>query len=174
VLDRVAPEYHKGGEGEFEKYSGVKLDETGNMTDEDFVKEVKRILNKNKLEVIEGLIEVKHHKALPDDADTFLSMFVNIENGEMRNENAFKKRILGLTSYFRSAQEKLLPSFVKTTDNKTVHVVPVEMSEHQFSSYVKIRKTEIDQEKENRKKAKIQKNIENYRDIKRLYIFFKK
>jgi hypothetical protein len=165
VLDRVAPEYHKGGEGEFEKYSGVKLDDTGNMTDEDFVKEVKRILNKNKLEVIEGLIEVKHHKALPDDAESFLSMFVNIKTGEMTNENAFKKRILGLTSYFRSAQEKLLPSFVKTNDNKTVHVVPVEMSDHQFSSYIKIRKTEIDQEKENRKKAKKQANKGDNEDI---------
>jgi len=154
VLDRVAPEYHKGGDKEFEKYNGVKLDETGNMSDDDFVKEVKRILNKNKLEVISGLIEVKHHKSLPDDAETFLSTFVDIETGEIKNENTFKKRILGLTSYFRSAQEKLLPSFVKTSDNKTIHVVPVEMSEHQFSSYLKIRKTEIEQEKESRKNAK--------------------
>jgi hypothetical protein len=124
------------------------------MSDDDFVKEVKRILNKNKLEVISGLIEVKHHKSLPDDAETFLSTFVDIETGEIKNENTFKKRILGLTSYFRSAQEKLLPSFVKTSDNKTIHVVPVEMSEHQFSSYLKIRKTEIEQEKESRKNAK--------------------
>ena len=165
VLDRVAPEYHKGGEGEFEKYNGVKLDETGNMSDDDFVKEVKRILKKNKLEVIDGLIEVKHHKALPDDAETFLSMFVDIETGKMKNENTFKKRILGLTSYFRSAQEKLLPSFVKTSDNKNIHVVPVEMSEHQFSSYLKIRKTEIDQEKERRKNAKKQAKKGDDEDI---------
>jgi hypothetical protein len=165
VLDRVAPEYHKGGEGEFEKYNGVKLDETGNMSDDDFVKEVKRILKKNKLEVIDGLIEVKHHKALPDDAETFLSMFVDIESGKMKNENTFKKRILGLTSYFRSAQEKLLPSFVKTSDNKNIHVVPVEMSEHQFSSYLKIRKTEIDQEKERRKNAKKQAKKGDDEDI---------
>jgi hypothetical protein len=165
VLDRVAPEYHKGGDGEFEKYNGVKLDEHGNLTDDDFVKEVKRILNKNKLEVIDGLIEVKYNKALPDDAETFLSMFVDIETGKMKNENTFKKRILGLTSYFRSAQEKLLPAFVKTTENKTIHVVPVEMSEHQFSSYLKIRKTEIDQEKESRKNAKKQAKKGDEEDI---------
>ena len=165
ILDRVAPEYHKGGDGEFEKYNGVKLDETGNMSDDDFVKEVKRILKKNKLEVIDGLIEVKHHKALPDDAETFLSMFVDIETGKMKNENTFKKRILGLTSYFRSAQEKLLPSFVKTSENKNIHVVPVEMSEHQFSSYLKIRKTEIDQEKESRKNAKKQAKKGDDEDI---------
>ena len=165
VLDRVAPEYHKGGDGEFEKYSGVKLDETGNMSDDDFVKEIKRILKKNKLEVIDGLIQVEHHKSLPDDAETFLSTFVDIETGAMKNENTFKKRILGLTSYFRSAQEKLLPSFVKTSDNKNIHVVPVEMSEHQFSSYLKIRKTEIDQEKESRKNAKKQAKKGDDEDI---------
>ena len=165
VLDRVAPEYHKGGDGEFEKYNGIKLDETGNMSDDDFVKEVKRILKKNKLEVIDGLIEVKYNKALPDDADAFLSMFVDIETGKMKNENTFKKRILGLTSYFRSAQEKLLPSFVKTSENKNIHVVPVEMSEHQFSSYLKIRKTEIDQEKESRKNAKKQAKKGDDEDI---------
>ena len=166
VLDRVAPEYHKGGDGEFEKYNGVKLDDSGNLSDDDFVREVKRILNKNKLEVIDGLIEVKYNKALPDDADAFLSMFVDIESGKMKNENTFKKRILGLTSYFRSAQEKLLPSFVKTSENKNIHVVPVEMSEHQFSSYLKIRKTEIDQEKESRKnKQKQAKKGDNNEDI---------
>ena len=165
VLDRVAPEYHKGGDGEFEKYNGVKLDDSGNLSDDDFVREVKRILNKNKLEVIDGLIEVKYNKALPDDADAFLSTFVDIETGAMKNENTFKKRILGLTSYFRSAQEKLLPSFVKTSDNKTIHVVPVEMSEHQFSSYLKIRKTEIDQEKESRKNAKKQAKKGDDEDI---------
>ena len=165
VLDRVAPEYHKGGDGEFEKYNGVKLDESGNMSDDDFVKEVKRILKKNKLEVIDGLIEVKHYKALPDDAETFLSMFVDIETGAMINENTFKKRILGLTSYFRSAQEKLLPSFVKNSENKNIHIVQVEMSEHQFSSYLKIRKTEIDQEKESRKNAKKQAKKGDDEDI---------
>ena len=165
VLDRVAPEYHKGGDGEFEKYNGVKLDESGNMSDDDFVKEVKRILKKNKLEVIDGLIEVKHYKSLPDDAETFLSMFVDIETGAMINENTFKKRILGLTSYFRSAQEKLLPSFVKNSENKNIHIVPVEMSEHQFSSYLKIRKTEIDQEKESRKNAKKQAKKGDDEDI---------
>ena len=44
---------HYHGENEFEKYNGVKLDESGGLTDEDFVKEIKRILKKNKMEVIE-------------------------------------------------------------------------------------------------------------------------
>jgi len=157
VLDRVAPEYHKGGEG---SYNGVKLDEFGALTDEDFEKYIKEILKKHHIDVIDGLIDIKHYKALPDDSDSFLSMFVDIETGKMKNENVFKKRILGLTSYFRSAQEKLLPRFVENEDveenaNPNIHVMNVEMSDHQFASYIKIRKIEIDQEKDLRKnKAK--------------------
>ena len=179
ILDRVAPQYHKGGEGEFEKYNGVKLEESGALNDDDFVKEVKRILKKYKLEIIEGLIDVKYYKSLPDDAESFLSMFVDIDTGSMTNENLFKKRILGLTSYFRSAQEKLLPRFVlndeivdvdenekKTlTSNKNIHLVPIEMSENQFANYVKIRTMEIDQEKENRKNKKKAANKEGEDDL---------
>jgi len=171
VLDRVAPQYHKGGENEFEKYNGVKLDESGGLTDEDFVKEIKRILKKHKMEVIEGLIDVKYYKALPDDSESFLSMFVDIETGSMKNENVFKKRILGLTSYFRSAQEKLLPSFVENEEpeyknsNKNIHVIPVEMSEHQFAAYVKIRKEEIEQEKQKRKTKQQQAKKGNDDDL---------
>jgi len=157
VLDRVAPEYHKGGEV---PYNGVKLDEFGALTDEDFEKHIKEILKKHHIDIIDGLIDIKHYKALPDDSDSFLSMFVDIETGKMKNENVFKKRILGLTSYFRSAQEKLLPRFVENEDveenaNPNIHVMNVEMSDHQFASYIKIRKVEIDQEKDLRKnKAK--------------------
>jgi hypothetical protein len=171
VLDRVAPQYHKGGENEFEKYNGVKLDESGGLTDEDFVKEIKRILKKHKMEVIEGLIDVKYYKALPDDSESFLSMFVDIDTGSMKNENVFKKRILGLTSYFRSAQEKLLPSFVENEEpeyknsNKNIHVIPVEMSEHQFAAYVKIRKEEIEQEKQKRKTKQQQAKKGNDDDL---------
>ena len=38
-------------------------------------------------------------------------MFINPQNGEMKEINLFKKRILGLTSYFRSASEALLPRY---------------------------------------------------------------
>jgi hypothetical protein len=162
-LDRVAPEYHKGGENEFEKYNGVKLDETGNLTDDDFFNELKRILKIKDIEVLSQMDkknQIKHYKALPDDADTFKNTFIDLEKADIKNENLFKKRILGLSSYFRSAQEKLLPSFVKDEHDKTYHVVPIEMSEHQFAEYVKIRKTEIEQEKQNQKQNKKHANRE--------------
>jgi hypothetical protein len=54
----------------------------------------------------------------------------------MKNENLFKRRILGLTSYFRSAQEQLMPQFNKDTDFK---VLKIPMSDFQFGVYEQAR-----------------------------------
>jgi hypothetical protein len=72
----------------------------------------------------------------------------------------FKRRILGLTSYFRSAQEQLLPSFVKDVEGANYHIVNVDMSDHQFEYYETVRKEERDEEMRNKKKAKKGKDEE--------------
>uniref|UniRef100_A0A6C0B6C3 DOD-type homing endonuclease domain-containing protein n=1 Tax=viral metagenome TaxID=1070528 RepID=A0A6C0B6C3_9ZZZZ len=143
-----------GGAGEFEKYNGVKLDDSGNLSDHDFQDRVMYILSKNGLEVNKGSIEIQKNKALPDDSQAFLDIFVNSESVEVKNMDLFQRRILGLTSYFRSAQEKLLPTIEKTVENDIFHVVRSEMSGHQFSEYQRIRKSEAEQEKRNRKNKK--------------------
>ena len=61
--------------------------------------------------------------------------------------NLFKKRILGLTSYFRSAQEKLLPSFELNEKNEIYNIVPIEMSDYQIKNYFRIRTDEAKREK---------------------------
>jgi outer membrane biosynthesis protein TonB len=139
-----------GGEGEFENYTGVKLDATGNISDTDFIKSITKVLNDNNIKVVEGSVKLTHNKALPDDKDVFLNTFVDLDSSVLKNEGIFKRRILGLTSYFRSAQEKLLPSFEMDGD-KTYHLVKVPMSEHQFGEYIKIRKEEIDREQKAKK-----------------------
>jgi len=144
--DRVDYDYKTGG-GVFEDYTGVRLDESGNISDEDFIKEVKRILKKNHLEIIESGSQQELLKALPDDKDTFLNLFIDQPNATLLNENTFKKRILGLASYFRSAQEKLMPSFVKTEKGENYHLVPIEMSNYQMGVYEPIRKDEVETEK---------------------------
>jgi hypothetical protein len=139
-----------GGSGGpvFDRYNGVQLDETGNISDDDFINRVQAILKsaKNGL-TIRGTIELNKYKALPDDAEAFMNMFVNEGVVTSTAMNVFKRRILGLTSYFRSAQEQLLPSFVKTSAGDIYHVVKTPMNAHQFGIYVKIRKIEADQEK---------------------------
>jgi len=142
-----------GGDA-FEKYNGVKLDETGNLTDADFQNILMKILTKNGLEVTKGAIELHKYKALPDDGQAFLDIFVNSDAAEVKNMDVFQRRILGLTSYFRSAQEKLLPRLEKTVENDIFHVVKAEMTGHQFSEYQRIRKREAEQEKRNRKNQK--------------------
>jgi len=154
---RIFPDIHKDGPvggGVFEDYNGITLDETGNISDEDFVREIKRILQKNYLEIVEVGSDYEELKSLPDNSDSFNSLFIDFDSVKMKNENTFKKRILGLTSYFRSAEESLLPSFVKTETGENYHIVPVEMSEYQFNYYAKVRKEEADKEKQKQRAAK--------------------
>ena len=163
----------KGGASEaFEKYDGVKLDESGNISDTDFINKVVSILRKNDIEIPSGSIETHLYKSLPDDSEKFLNTFVNVESGDARNLNLFQRRILGLTSYFRSAQEQLLPRFVKTAEGDNYHVVKSVMSNYQFGLYEKIRKVEADRErnaKKQRRKQQIEENVYNISSTYRIF-----
>ena len=163
----------KGGDGEsFQRYDGVRLDDSGNMSDSDFLKKVLQILNKNGLEVQEKNIDIQLNKCLPDSSDDFLKTFVNDETEQAQNINLFQRRILGLTSYFRSAQENLLPSFVQTENGDNYHVVYNEMSDHQFGVYTKIRKEEADREKAAKKRKKTQQGSDELFSISSTYRIF--
>lgn len=173
VNDKVKTRKLKGGSGEsFERYDGVKLDDSGNLNDSDFLKKVLSILKKNGLEVQEKTIEIKLNKCLPDSSEDFLNTFVNEDTEQAQNINLFQRRILGLTSYFRSAQENLLPSFVETDNGDNYHVVYNEMSDHQFGVYTKIRKEEADREKAAKKQRRKQQNKDDLFSISSTYRIF--
>ena len=114
-------------------------------------------------------------KALPDDLDTFRTKFIDSRDNTFNNSNLFRKRILGLTSYFRSAQEKLLPRFNPEED---IHIVNVEMSDHQLGVYESARIAERAEAKRNKKRAKqkgddiYQATTSTYRIFSRLYCNF--
>lgn len=169
---RIPQDPYEGGGPAFDKYDGVKLDETGNISDFDFQEKILSILKKNDLEVQKGSTKVTNYKALPDTPDSFFASFVNAETGEVKNINLFQRRILGLTSYFRSAQEQLLPSFVKTDKGEPYHIVKTEMSQHQFGIYEKIRKEEADRESKNKKRKLAIKNPEELYQISSTYRIF--
>lgn len=180
---QLAPELQKGfngddryyggavGEDVFDRYNGVYLDETGNITDTQFINEVVKILksSKNKLSITEKNIEVVNNKALPDESDEFLKMFVDADTGNALNMNLFQRRILGLTSYFRSAQERLLPRYETTEEGDLYHIVRSPMSAHQFGVYEKIRKDEADREK---KAKKMQRKGDGLYNIATTYRIF--
>ena len=150
VFQRTGHDLHKegGAKDEFEKYAGVKLDESGNITDDQFFDAIKRILRANEIEVLERMMKDQpvYNTALPDDEDEFELKFIDDINKTIINPNVFKRRILGLTSYFRSAQESLLPRFVMNGD-KTFHIEKVDMSEHQLDEYTYRRLMEIEEKK---------------------------
>ena len=153
---RVPQDVYEGGSKEaFDKYDGVHLNEQGNISDEDFQNRVITILRKYGLEVQKGSIQVIENKALPDDPEKFMSTFINQDTGELQNISLFQRRILGLTSYYRSSQESLLPSFVKTPEGDNYYIEKIEMSPHQFGAYEKIRKEEADKERNTKKRKRM-------------------
>lgn len=143
--------------GADDPYNGVKLDDTGNVSDETFIKILTQILTKNDIEPQLNFIKLELNKALPDIKDEFIDMFIDVDTATLKESNLFKRRILGLSSYFRSAQESLLPEFVLNEKGENYHLVMSEMSEYQFGIYEKIRKTEADQEKNKRNQSKKKK-----------------
>jgi hypothetical protein len=150
--------------------------ELGQVSDADFERKVIHILRDAGIEVVSGGIKVHMFKGLPDKLDDFLNLFVDIEKGGIKNSDLFKRRIMGLTSYFKSAQEELLPRYEKLVDFK---VIKIPMSDYQFVVYELAREAEREQESKNKnKKGRIDENgiykepSSTYRIFSRLYCNF--
>ena len=123
-------------DGEYKGVNTFKTKGRGDVSDERFVSMITSILNNNQIDIISTSIQVNTYKALEDNLESFQNRFIEPTSGNMKNENLFKRRILGLTSYFRSAQEQLMPEFNKDTDFK---VLKIPMSDFQFGVYEQAR-----------------------------------
>jgi len=146
----------KDDDTEMSAYGGVSLNPSGNISDTDFEDAVIRILGSAGLEVSRRAVSVENIKSLPDETDAFLKLFVDPETGNLNNAELLKRRILGLTSYFRSAQEQLLPKYEKTKDFQEIRV---EMSDYQLMKYAEVRKIERERDKKQQKKQKMGKDL---------------
>ena len=113
--------------------SGATEFDTEFISDDDFERKIINILKRNDIDVVSNGIEIKYRKALPDKFDEFIARYVNETDRTLKNTDALKRRIVGLSSYFRSAQESLLPRFVKTESGEHINIVPIEMSDYQFT-----------------------------------------
>jgi hypothetical protein len=145
------------------------LEERGTISDVDFERRVVSILEKNNIGVNTVGIKITLQKALPDKFDDFVEMFVNVENGNTKNMDLFKRRIIGLTSYFKSAQESLMPRYEKLTD---FHVIKIPMSDYQFNKYEEVRAQERKQEKQSSKKKGVIDENGIYKDPSSTYRIF--
>jgi hypothetical protein len=170
-------------------YKGVRYDnhdvdaqgnyarsEEGVISDEMFIKRTLAVLKDREIDVSPREINFTVNTALPDTMDSFVNNFIDKESGDVHNIEKFKRRIIGLTSYFRSAQEELLPRYDRVTDR---HVVQIPMSDYQFQIYEQARSKERDNEKPSKKgTAKVDKDgmfiqpVSTYKIFSRLFCNF--
>ena len=153
-------------------YEGVTMGEDGNVSDSDFLKIITKILNENNIKIIAGSVKVDTYNCLPDNLENFSAEFIESDSSKIKissvkNMNKFKRRILGLTSYFPDI-DALLPKYEKEKD---YFVKKIPMSDFQFSIYEEARVQERKIEKNNAKKRK-QKGSEIYDDAVSTYRIF--
>jgi hypothetical protein len=157
------------------EYKGVSNDtpgfETDFISDEDFEKTILSILHRNDIDVVSSGIKIRNQKALPDDFDQFYNRYIDSTTHTLKNVDALKRRIIGLSSYFRSAQENLLPRYNKTL-GVDYHVVRIPMSNFQFKTYESARIQERKSEKSKKAPppgAELAEPSSTYRIFSRLF-----
>jgi len=156
-------------DGVYKGVSTFNIKNRGDVSDVDFVKIITSILNRNEIDVISNNIQVDTYKSLEDSLESFQNRFIDPATGNIKNENLFKRRVLGLTSYFRSAQEQLMPEFNKDMDFK---VVKIPMSDYQFGVYEQARIQERKVAKAAAKKKLKQVATDVYQDTVSSYRIF--
>ena len=104
------------------------------------------------LEVPEKFI-VEQLQCLPTDYEEFMKTF--IDGLSVKNATMFMRRIQGLVSYFRTADERLLPK--RIDEDQTLTKIP--MSEEQFLRYLTVRRDEIQQESRSARNVNLNEEI---------------
>jgi hypothetical protein len=171
------------------KYEGVTKDDSkddtsavNTLTDEefekndtDFAKRVVSLLKEKRIQVNVKDIKVKQLKALPDDLDYFKRQYIDENTNQLKNTDLLKRRIVGLSSYFKSAQESLLPKYTETL-GQDYHIVRIPMSDFQFDIYEKARKeerkTEMNKRRSNANAIDFDEKPSTYRIFSRLFCNF--
>lgn len=158
------------------QYEGIQLlsdSDIGEITDEQFIRNVTSVLKEEGITIAPNGIEVNEYKSLPDTLEQFKQYFIN-QDGTIKNQDLFKRRILGLVSYF-SDIEKLMPKYNKI---RNFNIVKIPMSDYQFLIYENARSKEREEELRNAIKSKKKNDIydENlsstYRIFSRLFCNF--
>jgi hypothetical protein len=82
-------------------------------------------------------ISTEDLECLPSDYDEFAAMF--LDGLSIKNQLLFQRRIQGLVSYFKGADDRMLPR--RVDDDKFLEKVP--MSSEQYARYLQVRWDEI-------------------------------
>lgn len=106
---------------------------------------------------------VEKLQCLPTDYKEFAGLFIDGLN--VKNAMMFQRRIQGLVSYFKTADERLLPKEIEGDSR----IVKVPMSEPQFIEYLGARLEEIKEEsRKGTKKGDLDADMKTYRVKSRL------
>ena len=171
VKDYYYENSHTGG-ALVKKYAnkGVELNEAGNLDDQAFIQRVLQVFSKAGWRP-SPMRDVKRtlFTALPDNSEEFNNKFVDMNQLKIKNKTIFQKRILGLTSYYKSEQENLLPRLIRSKTGSDYFVQRVPMSDHQFGIYAEIRKEEAKQEKVKKGPAGASKEGDLFSSTYRIY-----
>ena len=120
------------------------------LSSDQFMQKIKEALEAQSLKIAGNKININGYKALPDNFDDFKSLFISANNS-INNPSMFKMRIIGLTSYFRSAQEQLMPKY-SHSNSDDFKIIKIPMSDFQFNIYEEARVQERKLEESNKKK----------------------
>jgi hypothetical protein len=91
-------------------------------------------------EIATDRITTETFDTLPTDYDEFATLF--LDGLQIKNAMLFQRRIQGLVSYFKGADERMLPR--RVDDDKTLEKVP--MSDTMYNHYLTVRSDEIKQD----------------------------
>ena len=131
------------------KHGGVEYSEQGDIDDDEFLLAIRKILTTKTISIVPGSIKVSKHKALPDNLKDFRQLFID-QNNEVKNMEMFKRRIVGLPSFFRD-MTALMPRYDR---NRDLRIVKIPMSDYQFGTYEGARAEERKLEKNNTRNRK--------------------
>lgn len=158
ILSVMRNPYQFVNDTSYDKKIGILFDKNTQISDAEFQKEIVSRLESDGFKVQPNDIEIKLYKALPDDSIEFLNLYIDSNQkantrAKLKNENMLKRRIIGLTSYFKSPAERLMPAY---DPNTNFHEVYIPMSDEQFAIYNDARHEERIQESNSKKRERIQ------------------
>lgn len=120
--------------------------ETWSNNEKFIMENINKALNKSDLK-----ISIKNkttsYYALPNIKEEFDKLFIDdtdIENIKVKNEDLFKRRVLGTLSYYKTTGSEFFPTMLPT------NIKYLNMTNHQLSKYVDVRRKEM--EMDDRKK----------------------
>jgi hypothetical protein len=107
---------------------------------DNIIKKVSEVLNKTEIVKLSIRSKIINNEALPTDKVVFNKIFIddsNDDNIHIKNEDLFKRRILGTTSYYKTSGSDLFPKMLPPVSRELF------MTDHQIKKYLEVRLVEI-------------------------------